>query len=122
MIFKSLDFLVFLNSIKIFQSSPYNLLNVVDDKALDYLGARMNKDDFKQTLIKQYSEVIEEIIVESESVYRSHIDYTELDFRVRNLIQAARVDGLDESVIWDMLEHRVPDYINYLTGQMKIAA
>ena len=82
----------------------------------------MNKDDFKQTLIKQYSEVIEEIIVESESVYRSHIDYTELDFRVRNLIQAARVDGLDESVIWDMLEHRVPDYINYLTGQMKIAA
>ena len=122
MIFKSLDFLVFLNSIKIFQSSPYNLLNVVDDKALDYLGARMNKDDFKQTLIKQYSEVIEEIIVESESVYRSQIDYTELDFRVRNLIQAARVDGLDESVIWDMLEHRVPDYINYLTGQMKIAA
>jgi hypothetical protein len=81
----------------------------------------MNKDDFKQTLIKQYSESIEEIIVESESVYRSHIDYNELDFRVRSLIKAARVDGLEETVIWDLLEHRVPDYINYLSG-MKIAA
>jgi hypothetical protein len=81
----------------------------------------MNKDDFKQTLIKQYSESIEKIIVESESVYRSHIDYDELDFRVRGLIQAARVDGLDETVIWDLLEHRVPEYLNYLNG-MKIAA
>lgn len=79
------------------------------------------KDDFKQTLIKQYSEVIEEIIVESESVYRSHIDYNILDHRVRSLIQAAKVDGLEEHVIWDLLEHRVPDYINFLSG-MKIAA
>lgn len=81
----------------------------------------MNKDDFKQTLIKQYSEVIEEIIVESETVYRSHIDYDILDDRVRSLIKAAKVDGLEEDVIWDLLEHRVPEYINYLSG-MKIAA
>ncbi|MBC7538012.1 MAG: hypothetical protein H7281_04275 [Bacteriovorax sp.] len=81
----------------------------------------MNKDDFKQTLIKQYSEVIEVIILESESIYRSHIDYNELDFRVRSLIQAAKVDGLEETVIWDILEHRVPEYINFLSG-MKIAA
>lgn len=81
----------------------------------------MNKDDFKQTLIKQYSEVIEEIIVESETVYRSHLDFDILDNRVRSLIQAAKVDGLEESIIWDLLEHRVPQYINYLSG-MKIAA
>lgn len=81
----------------------------------------MNKDDFTQTLIKQYSEVIEEIIVESETVYRSHLDFDILDTRVRSLIQAAKVDGLDESIVWDLLEHRVPEYINYLSG-MKIAA
>ncbi|MDD4974036.1 MAG: hypothetical protein PHY93_06775 [Bacteriovorax sp.] len=81
----------------------------------------MNKDDFKQTLIKQYSEVIEEIIVESESIYRSHIDYNQLDFRVRSLIQAAKVDGLDETIIWDLLEHRVPEYLHFLNG-IKIAA
>ncbi len=85
----------------------------------------MSKDDFKQTLIKQYSEVIEEMIVESESVYRSQLDFNELDNRVRNLIQAARVDGLEEAVIWDILSRRVPDYYhfvmnNYSSG--KIAA
>jgi hypothetical protein len=90
-------------------------------KDIELRGRNMNKDDFKQTLIKQYSEVIEEIIVESESIYRSHIDYNELDFRVRSLIQAAKVDGLDETIIWDLLEHRVPEYINFLSG-MKIAA
>lgn len=73
----------------------------------------MNKDDFKQTLILQYSEVIEEMIVESESVYRSQLDLNELDFRVRSLIQAARVDGLDEGVIWDIIERKVPEYYNY---------
>jgi hypothetical protein len=81
----------------------------------------MNKDDFTQTLIKQYSASIEEIIVESESVYRSHLDFNMLDHRVRSLIIAAKVDGLDENIIWDLLEHRVPDYIDYLSG-MKIAA
>ena len=86
----------------------------------------MNRDDFKQTLIRQYSEVIDEIIVESESVYRSQIDFYELDYRVQNLIQAARVDGLEETIIWDMLERRVPDYIKHVMGSYtsttKIAA
>lgn len=85
----------------------------------------MTKEDFKQTLIKQYSEVIEEIIVESESVYRSQLDFEELDYRVRGIIQAARVDGLEESVIWDILEKRVPDYYDYAMsayGSGKIAA
>ena len=85
----------------------------------------MNKDDFKHTLIKQYSAVIEELIVESESVYRSHIDFDQLDLRIRTLIHAAKIDGLDESLIWDILAHKVPDYINYLNcmhNQMKIAA
>lgn len=84
-------------------------------------GVKMTREDFKQTLIKQYSAVIEEIIIESESVYRSHIDYSELDFRVRSLIKAAKVDGLDERIIWDILEHRLPGYIDYLSGD-KIAA
>lgn len=81
-------------------------------------------DDFKQTLIKQYSEVIEEMIVESETVYRSHLDYDELNFRVLNLIQAARVDGLEEHVIWGILERRVPDYYHFAmkSTSYKIAA
>lgn len=71
------------------------------------------KDDFKQALIKHYSEFIEEIIVESETVYRSQLDFNELDFRVRGLIQAARVDGIEEGIIWGILERRVPAYYNF---------
>jgi hypothetical protein len=85
----------------------------------------MNKDDFKQTLIKQYSDSIEEIIVESETVYRTHLDFNELDYRVRGLIQAARVDGLEEGIIWDILERRVPDYYDFamrMSYGSKIAA
>ncbi len=107
---------------KILGLYTYNFLNprpLLGNLKFD--GVRMTKDDFKQTLIKQYSESIEEIIVESESVYRSHIDYILLDDRVRTLIQAAKVDGLDEGIIWDLLEHRVPGYIDYLYGG-KIAA
>jgi hypothetical protein len=81
----------------------------------------MTRDDFTQTLIKQYKESIEEIIVESESVYRSQIDYSLVDNRVRSLLQAARVDGLEEGIVWDLLEHRLPGYIDYLYGG-KIAA
>jgi hypothetical protein len=81
----------------------------------------MNKEDFKQTLMKQYSAFIEEIIVESESVYRSQIDYDVLDTRVQALLKSAQVDGLETEAVWDMLEHRVPDYIHYLSGG-KIAA
>lgn len=82
----------------------------------------MNKDDFKQTLIKQYSEVIEEMIVESETVYRSHLDFNELDFRIRSLIQAARVDGLEETIIWDIVQRKVPEYYHYAMNSYKIVA
>jgi hypothetical protein len=84
-------------------------------------------ENFKQTLIKQYSEVIEEMIIESETVYRSSLDYNELDIRVHHLIKAAVVDGLEESIIWSLLERRVPDYYLFACGsspstKIKIAA
>ena len=73
-----------------------------------------SRDDFKQTLIKQYSEFIEEIIVQSESVYRSQLDFDQLDLRVKGLMQSARVDGIEEGVIWGMLERRVPEYYHFV--------
>ena len=57
-------------------------------------------------------------------MYRSHLDFDELDFRVRHLIQAAKVDGLEERIIWDILERKVPDYCSYVMSATygKIAA
>jgi len=81
----------------------------------------MTKEDFKQTLIRQYTDVIEEMIVESESNYRSHIDYNELDIRVRTLLKAAKIDGLEESIVYSILERRVPDYFKKSSLTLKVA-
>lgn len=74
----------------------------------------MNKESFIDTLIAQYKEEIEEVLVESEHVYRSTIDYELLDQKVAHLITCAKVDGLDEKIIWDLLQARIPSYVNYV--------
>lgn len=73
----------------------------------------MDRDQFLGTLIAQYKEEIEEVLVESEHVYRSTIDYDLLHKKVEELFQAARVDGLEDKVIWDLLQVRIPSYVNY---------
>lgn len=74
----------------------------------------MDRDSFTLTLIAQYKEEIEEVLVESEHVYRSTIDYEMLDGKVEELLRCAKVDGLDEKLIWDLLHARIPSYVNYI--------
>ncbi len=74
----------------------------------------MDRDSFTLTLIAQYKEEIEEILVECEHVYRSTIDYELLDSKVEELIRSARVDGLEEKVVWDLLQARIPSYVNFV--------
>jgi hypothetical protein len=74
----------------------------------------MDRDSFIQTLIAQYKEEIEEVLLESEHVYRSTIDYELLDQKVIQLIKCAKVDGLDEKLVWDLLQARIPSYVNFI--------
>jgi hypothetical protein len=74
----------------------------------------MDRDSFTLTLIAQYKEEIEGVLVECEHVYRSTIDYELLDSRVEELIRCARVDGLEEKIVWDLLQARIPSYVNYV--------
>ena len=74
----------------------------------------MDRDSFVITLIAQYKEEIEEVLVECEHVYRSTIDYELLDVKVEELIRSAKVDGLDEKIVWDLLHARIPTYVNYV--------
>ena len=74
----------------------------------------MDRDSFISTLVAQYKEEIEEILVECEHVYRSTIDYEMLDTKVTEMLKASRVDGLEDKVIWDMLQRRIPSYVNYV--------
>lgn len=73
-----------------------------------------NKDQFIKALIAQYKEEIEEILVESEHVYRLTIDYDLLDQKVEELLRCASVEGLDQKIIWDLLHARIPSYVNYV--------
>lgn len=74
----------------------------------------MDRDQFQTTLIAQYKEEIEEILVESEHVYRSTIDYELLHSKVEELFKAAKVDGLEEKIVWELLAARIPSYVNYI--------
>lgn len=77
----------------------------------------MDRDSFIITLIAQYKEEIEEVLVECEHVYRSTIDYDMLDMRVEELMRCAKVDGLEEKIVWDLLHARIPSYVNYVNAK-----
>jgi hypothetical protein len=79
----------------------------------------MDRDSFIRMLIAQYKEEIEEVLVECEHVYRSTIDYEMLDIKVEELIRSAKVDGLEEKIVWDLLQARIPSYVNYINHKMK---
>lgn len=83
----------------------------------------ITKEDFTLTLIKQYSQAIEEVVIDSESVYRSQLDFVMLDKKLNHILTAARIDGLDESFIWAIIEKKVPLYYEYcMSGDLKVAA
>ena len=71
-------------------------------------------DHLKTTLISRYKAEIEEILVECEHVYRLTIDYDLLDSRLEELFSMARVDGLDEKIVWDLIHTHIPSYVNYI--------
>ncbi|MGZ3788026.1 MAG: hypothetical protein ACXVLQ_05850 [Bacteriovorax sp.] len=74
----------------------------------------MSKEQFIDTLIAQYKEEIEEILVESEHVYRSTIDYDLLNEKVEEMFRSAKIDGLSEKIVWDLIQARIPSYVNYI--------
>lgn len=72
------------------------------------------KDLDIEKLKSHYKDEIEEILIESEHVYRLTIDYEMLDKKVVELLMSARLDGLEDKMIWDLLQARIPSYVNYM--------
>jgi len=79
-----------------------------------------SKDEFVNTLIAQYREEIEQILVESEHVYRSTIDYEMLDQKICEILKSAKVDGLEEKIFWDIVHSIIPTYVNYLNSLVPV--
>jgi len=65
-------------------------------------------------LIEQYKEEIEEVLSESEHVYRLTIDYELLEQKVSELLKNARQNGIEDKIIWDLLQARIPSYVNFI--------
>lgn len=68
----------------------------------------------QETLIARYRQEIEEILTESEHVYRLTIDYDLLEQKVTELLNDARQNGIEEKVIWNLLQARIPSYVNFI--------
>jgi hypothetical protein len=79
------------------------------------------REEFQEIVIRQYFDVISNLIVECESLHRSNRPYCELDTRIRNLVSTAINDGLDESIVWGIVMTKLPDYYE-LTAVCAIAA
>ncbi len=77
----------------------------------------MEKDQNITTLINRYKAEIEEILIECEHIYRLTIDYELLDSRLTELLDAAKTDGLDEKIIWGLIQAKIPSYINYINSK-----
>lgn len=77
----------------------------------------IDKDQFINTLIAQYKDDIEEALVECEHVYRSTIDYELLHEKIEQVLNSAIVDGLPEKMIWELIQTRIPSYVNYLNSK-----
>jgi hypothetical protein len=68
------------------------------------------KEEFKEIVVRQYFDVISNLIIECESLSQLNSSYCDLDRRVRMLISAAKRDGLEESIIWEIVTLKLPDY------------
>jgi uncharacterized protein YdcH (DUF465 family) len=75
-------------------------------------GSNMGQQE--KPLIEQYKDEIDELLVESEHVYRLTIDYQLLDQKISELIIRAKSEGVAEQAIWNLIHARIPSYVNYI--------
>lgn len=73
-----------------------------------------SREQFIDSLLAQYKEEIEEVLVESEHVYRLTIDYDLLHTKVEQILISAKENGLEEKVVWKLLQARIPSYVNFI--------
>ena len=71
----------------------------------------MNTDKsehFQESLLAQYRELIHEAILESETEHKTRMDLGKLNSKLQVIFKAAQYDGLDESIINEMIAQAIP--------------
>ncbi len=64
-------------------------------------------------LAQYYLQEIEEALSESEHVYNLTINYEILEYKINELMTLAATDGFGEKKLWDLIQARIPSYVNY---------
>lgn len=76
----------------------------------DILRAQAS-EQFHESLIRQYQDLIQEAIIESESDHRTRLNIGKLNSKLQVILKAAAYDGVPETVINRMIDDAIPTNI-----------
>lgn len=68
-------------------------------------------EQFHLSLIRQYQDLIQEAIIESESDHRTRLNIGKLNSKLQVIMKAAHYDGVPESVIGRLIDEAMPTNI-----------
>jgi hypothetical protein len=86
-------------------------LNFRSPKDIDQQEAPLNiakSEHFQETLLAQYRELIQEAILESETEHKTRMDLGKLNSKLQVICKAAQYDGLNETIINEMIDQAIP--------------
>ena len=65
-------------------------------------------EQFQDSLIGQYRDLIHEAVLESESDHKTRLDIGKLNSKLQIIMKAAAFDGLPEHVVTQLIEEAIP--------------
>ena len=68
-------------------------------------------EHFQQSLIRQYQDLIQEAIIESESDHRTRLNIGKLNSKLQVILKAASYDGVPESIINHLIDEAMPEHL-----------
>jgi hypothetical protein len=65
-------------------------------------------EQFHESLIGQYRDLIHEAVLESESDHRTRLDIGKLNSKLQVILKAAAYDGLPDDVVNQLIDEAIP--------------
>ena len=65
-------------------------------------------EQFHESLIGQYRDLIHEAVLESESDHKTRLDIGKLNSKLQVILKAAAYDGLPDHVVNQLIEDAIP--------------
>ena len=65
-------------------------------------------EQFHESLIGQYRDLIHEAVLESESDHKTRVNIGKLNSKLQVILKAAAYDGLPENVVNQLIDEAIP--------------